>query len=120
MYISMAHLLFKTMDYRSLVKGRMKIVFSVLRINLECLLRNLGLTLLLATFSLPLWAEEESILKTDVEVSQKEAQKAFFESQIEIYTQTVGEEYKGLAQIQLELSILNGRHIAELHGRARG
>ena len=102
-----------------LVKGRMKIVFSALRINLECLLGNLWLTLLIATFSLPLWAEEESILETNIEVSQKESQKAFFESQIEIYNQTVTEEYKGLVQIRLELSILNGQHITQLQGRAR-
>jgi hypothetical protein len=93
----------------------MKIVFSALRINLECLLGNLWLTLLIATFSLPLWAEEESILETNIEVSQK----AFFESQIEIYNQTVTEEYKGLVQIRLELSILNDQHITQLHGRAR-
>ena len=93
----------------------MKIVFSALRINLECLLGNLWLTLLIATFSLPLWAEEVSILETNIEVSQK----AFFESQIEIYNQTVTEEYKGLVQIRLELSILNGQHITQLQGRAR-
>jgi len=74
------------------------------------------MALLIASFSLPLWAEEASILETNVEGSQK----AFFESQIEIYNQTVTEEYKGLVQIRLELSILNGQHITQLHGRARG
>ena len=96
-------------------------MFSALRNNLECLFGNFGIiwniymALLIASFSLPLWAEEASILETNVEGSQK----AFFESQIEIYNQTVTEEYKGLVQIRLELSILNGQHIMQLQGRAR-
>ena len=73
------------------------------------------MALLIASFSLPLWAEEASILETNVEGSQK----AFFESQIEIYNQTVTKEYKRLVQIRLELSILNGQHIMQLQGRAR-
>jgi hypothetical protein len=107
------------MDYRSLVKGRTKIVFTALSNNLERSFRNLGLAFLLAAFSLSVWAEETAV-KADVETSQKQSQKDIFESQIEIYNQTVSEEYKELVQTQLERSILNGPHIVKLYGRTRG
>lgn len=103
----------------------MKIVFTALSNKLEGSFRNLGLGLLLAVFSLPLWAQEEA--------SQKQSQQAFFESQMKTYSQKVSEEYKGLVQIRLESSILkgqssilngpqsivNGRRIVALYGPSR-
>jgi hypothetical protein len=97
-------------------------VFTALSNRLEGSFRNLGLGLLLAVFSLPLWAEEAV-----KEISQKQDQQALFESQMKTYNQMVSEEYKGLVQIRLERSILssqrsilNGRRMVELYGRTRG
>jgi uncharacterized protein (DUF4415 family) len=84
-------------------------VFTALSNKLEGSFRNLGLGLLLAVFSLPLWAQEEASVKADAETSQKQSQQAFFESQMKTYSQTVSEEYKGLVQIRLESSILKGQ-----------
>ena len=101
-------------------------MFTALSNNLEGSFRNLGLGLLLAAFSLPILAEEASSVKADAVTSQKQSQQAFFESQMKIYNQTVSEEYKGLVQIRLEHSILNGQgstlssqRIVKLYGRTR-
>ena len=101
-------------------------MFTALSNKLEGSFRNLGLGLLLAVFSLPLWAQEDSSVKADAETPQKQSQQALFESQMKTYSQTVSEEYKGLVQIRLEGSILNGqqsfvygRRIVALYGRTR-